>query len=186
MGIVVVVLLLFVAVVYAVSLYNHLVMLKHNVTKAWSNIDVLLKQRNDELPKLVAVCKQHMQYEQTLFTEIAQARTATITARESHNTRALGAAESILRKHTQKLVAVAESYPELRANQTYQQLSTRISELETAIADRRVFYNDTVQINNAAIEQFPGSLFANIFSFKQASSLQFSVAERADVSIHNG
>jgi len=174
-------LLLLVAVVYAVTLYNHLVMLKHNVTKAWSNIDVLLKQRYDELPKLVAVCQQHMQFEKTLFANIAEARTAAMTARRASDRRALGAVETVLRKHTGQLMALAESYPELRSDQTFQQLSARISELETAIADRRVFYNDTVQINNAAVEQFPG----NFFSFKRAPRLEFSVADRSDVSMRN-
>lgn len=184
-GGIVVVLLLFVVVVYVASLYNHLVMLKHNVAKAWANIDVLLKQRNDELPKLVTVCKQHMQYEQSLFEDLARARTATMTARAAHNTGALGAAETKLRQHTGQLIALAESYPELRANQTFMQLSRRIAELETAIADRRVFYNDTVQLSNVAVEQFPGSVFARTFSFRQVASLEFSEADHADASPRN-
>ncbi|MBC7983272.1 MAG: LemA family protein [Candidatus Obscuribacterales bacterium] len=181
----IVVLLLFVVVVYAASLYNHLVMLKHNVAKAWANIDVLLKQRHEELPKLVTVCKQHMQYEQSLFEDLARARTATMTAGAAHNTNALGAAETKLRQYTGQLFALAESYPELRVNQTFMQLSRRIAELETAIADRRVFYNDTVQLNNAGVEQFPGSVFARMFAFKQVASLEFGVAERANVSAWN-
>ena len=87
-----------VALLYGVLLYNGLVVLKHGVAKAWANIDVLLKQRHDELPKLVEVCKQYKQFEQDTLQRVIEARSRVQSARESHNIGALGEAEGILRQ----------------------------------------------------------------------------------------
>ena len=107
---------------YAVSLYNGLVRLKHGVSKAWSNIDVLLKQRHDELPKLVETCKQYMQYEGSTLERVIAARSAVASAREQHDVGALGKAESGLRAGLGQLFALAENYPELKANDSFQHL----------------------------------------------------------------
>src|ERR1041384_6387952 len=133
-----------VAALYAVSLYNGLVRLKHNVTKNWANIDVLLKQRHDELPKLVEVCKQYMTYERETLEKIMQARNAVSSAREAGDVAAVGAAEARLRGGMASLYAVAESYPELKANQNFQALQSRVSQLENSLADRREMYNESV------------------------------------------
>src|SRR3970040_213203 len=160
-------------VAYAVMLYNNLVQVKHNVSKAWANIDVLLKQRHDELPKLVETCKQYMQFEQETLTKVMEARSKVFTAREQQNIAALGPAEGALRATLGNLFALAEAYPDLKTNQTFQQLQTRISGLENAIADRREFYNESVNVNNVRIEQFPDTLIAGMFHFKQAPLLEF-------------
>lgn len=169
--------------VYAITLYNSLVNVKNAVAKAWSNIDVLLKQRHDELPKLVDTCQQYMQYEQSTLEKVTQARTRVSEARQSHDLGALGLAESALRSGLGQLFALAEAYPDLKANEQFLHLQSRISGLENAIADRREFYNESVNINNVAIEQFPGVLLARLFNFKAFELLKFAVAELADVDI---
>jgi LemA protein len=156
---------------------------KHNVAKAWANIDVLLKQRHDELPKLVETCKQYMQFEQDTLTKVMEARSRVFTAREAQNIGALGPAEGMLRASLGNLFALAEAYPDLKTNQTFQQLQTRISGLENAIADRREFYNESANVNNVRIEQFPDSIIAGMFSFKPAQLLEFQAEEKADVDI---
>ncbi|MCG3169534.1 MAG: Protein LemA [Pseudomonadales bacterium] len=171
------------AAVYAIMLYNALVRLKHNVTRAWANIDVLLKQRHDELPKLVETCKQYMQFEQETLTKVMEARSRVHAAQESGDVRSLGAAEGGLRASLGRLFALAEAYPDLKTNQTFQQLQTRISALEDGIADRREFYNESVNLNNVRIEQFPDVLIARWFGFKAAELLEFAAAETADVDV---
>jgi len=172
-----------VVVVYVITIYNALVQIKHNVSKAWANIDVLLKQRHDELPKLVETCKQYMKFEQDTLTRVIEARSKVFTAREAQNVPALGQAEGGLRAALGSLFALAESYPDLKANQTFQQLQTRISSLENAIADRREFYNESVNINNVRIEQFPDAIVASMFGFKAAQLLEFSEEEKKDVDV---
>ncbi len=170
-------------VAWLVSLYNALVRLKHGVTKAWSNIDVLLKQRHDELPKLVETCKQYMQHERQTLEAVISARNAVSSAREQHDVGALGTAETGLRAGLGKLFALAENYPELKANESFKLLQQRISALENAIADRRELYNEAVNLNNVRIEQFPDVLIARRFNFIAAELLRFSDAEIADVDI---
>ena len=172
-----------IAVVYLITLYNSLVNVKNGVSKAWANIDVLLKQRHDELPKLVDTCKQYMVHEQVTLEKVIAARSRVSDAREAHNLGALGAAEGALRSGLGQLFALAESYPDLKANEQFLHLQSRISGLESAIADRREFYNDSVNINNVAIEQFPGVLLARWFNFKAFDLLKFASAELADVDI---
>jgi LemA protein len=170
-----------VIIIYSVSLYNNLVSLKHGVSKAWANIDVLLKQRHDELPKLVEVCKQYKQFEQETLQRVITARSQVQTAREGQDIAALGKAEGSMRASLGGLFAVAEAYPELKTNQNYMQLQTRITGLENGIADRREVYNDSVNIYNVGIEQFPAVLIANMFAYAEKPLLEFSTAEKADV-----
>ena len=169
--------------VYAITIYNHLVTLKHNVSKSWANIDVLLKQRHDELPKLIEVCKQYMGYEKDTMERIIKARSAVASAREKTDVGALGAAETQLRLGLGNLFALAESYPDLKADQTFQHLQSRITGLENSIADRREFYNEAVNNNNVRIEQFPDVIIARFFNFKEATLLEFSEEEKADVDV---
>jgi LemA protein len=168
---------------YIVATYNVLVRLKHNVSKAWSNIDVLLKQRHDELPKLVETCKQYMQYEQDVLERVVKARTSVAEARMAGDVGALGAAETEMRIGLGKLFAVAENYPDLKSNETFQHLQSRISGLETEIADKREFYNESVNTNNIRVEQFPDNIVARLFGFGLRELLEFSEAEKADVNV---
>lgn len=171
----------FVAIVYFILIYNNLVTLKHNVSKAWANIDVLLKQRHDELPKLVETCKQYMNYEKDALEAIIKARSAVSSAREKSDIKALGAAETQLRLGLGNLFALVEDYPELKANESFQHLHSRITGLEHDIADRREFYNDSVNIKNIRIEQFPDVIVARTMGFRSADLLEFAESEKADI-----
>lgn len=175
--------LIAVVVIYAVVCYNGLVQLKNDVAKAWANIDVLLKQRHDELPKLVEVCKQYKQFEASTLEKVIAARAQVQTARQQQNIPALGEAEGALRSGLGQIFAVAEAYPELRANESFMQLQTRISQLENALADRREFYNESVNINNVRVEQLPDAVIARMFGFGVKPMLEFSAAEKADVDV---
>src|ERR1700675_347054 len=139
-------------VVYFITIYNSLVRLKNDIDKAWANIDVLLKQRHDELPKLVETCKQYKQFEQETLQRVTDARGRVHEARIQQDIPALGQAESALRAGLGGIYATVEAYPELKAIETFQHLITRISGLENAIADRREFYNESVNVNNVANE----------------------------------
>lgn len=175
-----------IGILYFISLYNYLVRLKNNVTKNWANIDVLLKQRNSELPKLIETCKQYMTFEKGTLEAIVEARqTQQNQAQnpEGVNVSALGAAESVLRSQVGRIFALAENYPDLKTNKSFLQLQGRISDLENAISDRREFYNESVNINNVAIEQFPSNVVAGVFQFKHVALLEFSAAEKQDVDI---
>jgi LemA protein len=169
--------------IYGVLTYNRFVNLKHGVVKAWSNIDVLLKQRHDELPKLVETCRQYMKFEQETLEKVMQARAGVAQAREHQDIAALGAAEGVLRAGLGNLFAVAEAYPELKTNETFLHLQARITGLENAIADRREFYNETVNLNNVAIEQFPDVAIAQLTGFKPFKLLKFSTTETSDVNV---
>ena len=172
-----------VLIVYGVMTYNSLVAVKHNVSKAWANIDVLLKQRHDEIPKLVEVCKQYRQFEQDTLSRVIEARSKVFDASQSQNMGDLGKAEQQLRGSLANLFAVAEAYPELKTNQQFLNLQTRISSLESAIADRREFYNESVNINNVRIEQFPDSVVAGMGDFPARHLLEFEAEEKADVDV---
>lgn len=175
--------LLVVAAVYIVRVYNGLVALRENVRKAWSNIDVLLTQRHDELPKLVETCKRYMAYEQETLERVMQARSAVFAAQGKGDVAAVGAAEQQLREGLGRLFAVAENYPDLKADQGFGHLRTRISELEEAIADRRELYNEAVNLNNIRIQTFPDLIVARMFDFKQSALLEFTEEQKRDVDL---
>lgn len=175
--------LLIVALFYAIAIYNRLVTLKHNVKRAWGNIDVLLKQRHDELPKLIETCKHYMEYEQETLTRVIEARSRVAQAREAGDIPQLGQAEGILRMGLGQLFALAENYPELKADQTFAHLQSRITGLENSIADRREFYNESVNVYNIGIEQFPDVVVARIFNYRDAGLLEFEASELTDVDV---
>ena len=168
---------------YLVNIYNNLVRVKHNVSKAWSNIDVLLKQRHDEIPKLVETCKQYMKFEQETLEKVMQARSQVSNARKTQDMAGLGQAEGALRVGLGQIFALAEDYPDLKANENFQHLQNRISDLENTIADRREFYNESVNINNIGIEQFPDVIVARFFNFGAKDLLEFEASEIADVNM---
>lgn len=168
---------------YVILLYNGLVRLKHEVTKNWANIDVLLKQRHDEIPKLVDVCRHYAQFEQETLTHVMEARAAMSEAARVGNVGRIGELEGELRSLTGQIFAVAEAYPELKADTQFSHLAQRISLLEDGIADRRELYNESVNNNNVRLEQFPDVLVANLFGFKLARTLRFAEAEKRDVDV---
>jgi LemA protein len=170
-------------IAYFVGIYNGLVNLRENIKVAWANIDVLLKQRHDELPKLVETCKHYMQFEQETLEKVMRARASVSQASASGNVAAVGAAEQQLRVGVGRLFAVAESYPQLKTDETFKQLQGRISALEESIADRRELYNEQVNLNNIRVKVFPDVLIAQKFGFQPAHLLEFTDEEKRDVDV---
>lgn len=182
-GLVVILALAAALAVYLIGIYNGLVGLRENVKTAWANIDVLLKQRHDELPKLVETCKRYMQFEQETLEKVMRARASVSQASTSGNIAAVGAAEQQLRAGVGRLFAVAESYPQLKSDETFRQLQGRITALEESIADRRELYNDQVNLNNIRVKVFPDVVIAQKFGFLPAQLLEFTNEEKRDVEI---
>jgi LemA protein len=165
---------------YVLSLYNGLVALKNGIARSWANIDVSLKQRYDELPKLVKVCERYMEHERAVFDRLSEARGALVKAR---NVGERASAENDLTRALGQFFAVAEAYPDLKANQSFLQLQHRISELENQIADRREFYNDIVTTFNTRIQQIPDLYVAQWLSFTPAELFKVDEREREDPGI---
>jgi LemA protein len=182
-GLVVILALLVVLIAYVAGIYNGLVNLRENVKVAWANIDVLLKQRHDELPKLVETCKRYMQFEQATLEKVMRARASVSQASTTGNVAAVGAAEQQLRVGVGRLFAVAENYPQLKTDETFKQLQGRITALEESIADRRELYNDQVNLNNIRVKVFPDVMIAQRFGFQPAQLLEFSSEEKRDVDV---
>ena len=168
---------------YFIGLYNGLVRVRAAVKLAWSNIDVLLVQRHDELPKLVEVCRQYMQYEASTLERVMRARAGVDAARSAGNLSSLGEAERDLRSGLNGLYAVAENYPQLTAREPFRHLQERISGLETAIADRREVYNEAANTNNVRIASFPDALIARLGDFPPVTLLHFESDQKADVDL---
>jgi LemA protein len=167
-------------IVYGVSIYNGLIAMKNNIGRSWANIDVLLKQRHDELPKLIKTCEGYMQHERAVFDALAQARAGLYQAKTVGER---AAAESALTQALGRFFAVAEAYPDLKANQSFLALQNRISELENSIADRREFYNDTVTTFNTRIEQLPDKFIADACRYERADLFKVSDKDREDVEV---
>lgn len=167
-------------IIYFITIYNSLVRLRNDMDKAWANIDVLLKQRHDELPKLIETCKGYMQYEQKTFQLITEARTSFMKA----NTVAEKAqADNMISGALKSLFAVSENYPDLKANNNFMQLQKRISELEERIADRREFFNDDVNTYNIRIQQLPDVFVAKMLSLQRRDLFKVSEEDRRDVEV---
>lgn len=169
------------AAAYAVVLFNGLVQVKHNVDQAWSNIDVLLKERSDELGKLLDAVGGYMKYERGLLDRLTALR-STIQRGGAGKERL--DAERDVSAGLGRLLAVAENYPDLKANASFLDLQHRISALEEQIADRREFYNATVNINNVRREQFPDRFLVGIAGLLPRALFEAAEAERADVDVN--
>ncbi|HOW59224.1 MAG TPA: LemA family protein [Candidatus Omnitrophota bacterium] len=165
---------------YFVGIYNGLIQVRNNIDKAWANIDVLLKQRHDELPKLIDTCKGYMQYEQGLLEKLTQARTAFMNATSIEDKTK---AENQLAAGLKTLFAVSENYPDLKANQNFLQLQGRISGLENEIADRREFFNESVNVYNIRIQQLPDVFVANSLGYQRRTLLEIPKEDTQDVKI---
>ena len=169
---------LIVLVAYVVGVYNMLVRLANNIDKAWSNIDVILKQRHDELPKLVQVCNSYMTHERETLESVTKARTAYAAGLNIDDK---AQAENQIVGALGKLFAVAEQYPDLKANQEFLAIQQRISALESTIADRREFYNDSVNLYNIAIEQIPALWVAQEVGYTTRPLLTVAPSDRKDM-----
>jgi len=165
-------------VIYLVTIFNGLVAIKNDIDKAWANIDVLLKQRHDELTKLLDVTKGYMEFERDTLTKITQARSQYQLANTlEQKVQADQSMTSALRG----FFAVAENYPDLKANNNFQQLQQRITSLENQIADRREFYNDSVNTFNIRIQQVPDTFVASFMKLTPRTMLKVDEADKSDV-----
>jgi LemA protein len=177
------ILLLFVvigAIAYLVTLYNGLISVKNNVDKAWANIDVLLKQRHDELPNLIEVCKGYMKYESDTLERVTRARNAYGQAATPDQKVQAGAEMSAA---LGRLIAVAENYPDLKANANFAHLQARVTELESEIADRREFYNDSVNTFNIRIQEMPDAILAGMMNLHPRQMFQVADADKEPVKV---
>jgi len=150
-------------IVFAIiAIYNRLVALRQTCNQAWSDIEVQLKQRQDLIPNIVETVKGYAKHEKDTFNEVIQARNAAASANSVGET---AAAEGMLGMAMGKLFALAEAYPELKANTNFLQLQDELSDVENKIAASRRFYNNATQEYNTGREQFPANLIAGPFNF---------------------
>lgn len=161
---IIVILIVIIFIVYLIHTYNNLVSLKNRVKNGYSQIDVQLKRRNDLIPNLVETVKGYASHEKNVLESVTAARTNVMNA---NNVEDVSKANDQLTNALKTLFAVAENYPDLKANSNFQQLQTELSESEDKIAYARQFYNDTVLMYNNKCEQFPSNIFAKLFNFKQ-------------------
>ncbi|WP_455004278.1 LemA family protein [Capnocytophaga gingivalis] len=160
---------------FLVTIYNRLVMLRFNTDKAYKNIDVLLKQRADEIPNLVTIAKEFAAHEKKLMTELTELRTAFYNAQHTEEKTQIS---NEISKGLASFFAVSEQYPTLSSNTHFATLQTRVSQLEDKIADRREFFNDSVNLYNIGIHEFPNLIMAKLLGYKEKTLLQISLSEK--------
>jgi LemA protein len=165
---------------YVVILYNELVRLRNDNDRAWANIDVLLKQRHDEIPNLVETVKGYMQHERQTLEAVTQARAASMSAATIGEK---AQADVLMTGALRGLFAVAENYPQLKANENFLRLQNRISELEERIADRREFFNDDINTYNTRIAQLPEVFLASFMGLKPREMFKASEEDRKLVEV---
>jgi LemA protein len=176
----VIVLIVIVVVIVAVlaGMYNGLVKRRNQVDNSWSQIDVQLKRRHDLIPNLVEAVKDYMSYEQETLTNVTKARAAAIDA-GNKGPQAVAEAENALTGTLKSLFAVAENYPDLKANQNVMQLQEELTSTENRIAFARQFYNDSVLTFNNKVQTFPSNLIAGMFNFTTRQFFEVPEAEKA-------
>jgi len=165
-------------IAYVVTIFNGLIALKNDIAKAWANIDILLKQRHDELSKLLDVCKGYMDYERDTLQKITQARSL---YQQAVSVDQKAQADQSMTTALRGFFAVAENYPQLKANDNFMRLQGRITELESQIADRREFYNDSVNTFNIRIQQMPDTFVASFMNLTPRPMFKVEEADKADV-----
>lgn len=164
-------------VLWIIMIYNGLVALRQRVNQAFSDIDVQTKQRHDLIPNLVETVKGYAAHERGTLEAVVQARNAAVTA-QAGGVAAQAAAENVLSGALRQLFALSEAYPDLKANQNFQQLQTELSDIENKIAAARRFFNNAVQEYNTGIQQFPAVLMAGALGFTQKEFFEVGVDER--------
>ena len=153
-----------VLVLFAITIYNGLVTLRQRVNQSFADIDVQLKQRHDLIPNLVETVKGYAAHERGTLEAVVQARNAAVTAQGPAQQ---AAAENALTGALRQIFALQEAYPNLKANENFQQLQAELTDLENKIAASRRFFNNAVQEYNTGIQRFPAALFAGMLGFSQ-------------------
>ena len=172
--------LVLVAVIWVVAKYNQLVSLRNRIENAWSQIDVQLRRRYDLIPNLVGTVKGYAKHEKEVFENVTKARSAGINA---GNVKDQGSAENMITGALKSLFAVAENYPELKANENFTMLQEELAGTESKIAYSRQFYNDTVMAYNTLIQVFPASIIATNFGFTQQDYFPMDEGARENVKV---
>ena len=163
--------------------YNGLVRKRNRTQEAWSEIDIELKRRHDLIPNLVSTVQGYAAHEQGTFEAVTQARANAVSAGATEDPAKIAPAENALTTSLRSLFAVAENYPQLKANENFLKLETRISELEERIADRREFFNDDVNTYHTRIGQIPEVFVASFMSLKPRALFRASDEDRKLVEV---
>ena len=174
-----------VVVLYLVFIYNRLVSLRNQFKNGFAQIDVQLQRRHDLIPNLVEAAKGYLDHEKSTLTQVMEARNNAVSAQkdaagdpgDGTKIQRLGSAENLLTKALANFYAVSENYPELKANETIQQLMEELSSTENRVAFARQAYNDGVMTYNTFREQFPNNVIAGMFSFKETAQLELESPE---------
>lgn len=172
----IIVILIIIVIVTIVHMYNNLVGLRNRVQNSYAQIDVQLKRRNDLIPNLVETVKGYASHEKGVLEEVTKARTGLMNA---SNVEEASAADNQLTGALKTLFAVAENYPDLKANSNFQQLQSELTDTEDKISYARQFYNDVVLKYNTTCQQFPSSILARLFGFKEESYFKVPESETA-------
>lgn len=165
-----------VVVIFVIGVYNGFIRLKNLCDNAWSDVDVQLKRRYDLIPNLINTVKGYAKHEKELFENVTNARAAATTAKTPGEQ---AKAENMLTSALRQLFAVAENYPELKANTNFLNLQTSLSEIESDIQNARRYYNAVTRDNNIKVESFPSNIIASIFNFKKREFFETEEGERA-------
>lgn len=172
-----------VIVAWLVGIYNSLVRSRNQVNEAWSDIDVQLKRRHDLIPNLIETVKGYASHERELFEKVTEARTKAMTAETSGNLKESGQAENMLSGALKSLFAVAENYPDLKANENFAKLQDELSDTENKVQASRRFYNGNVRDYNTKLQVFPTTLLVGMFHF--TSREFFELEEKSEKEVPN-
>ncbi len=176
----VLVILLGVVILGVIAVYNRLITLRNRTDNAWAQIDVQLKRRYDLIPNLIETVKGYAAHEKEVFEKVTKARAQAIQA---GNVKEQANAENMLTQTLKSLFAVAEAYPELKANQNFMMLQEELAGTEGKIAYARQFYNDTVMKLHTVIQSFPSNIVASIFDFKERDYFEIEEASREPIKV---
>ena len=155
-----------IAMVWFVTAYNNLDAAAQRTAQAWGNVDAMLRQRHDELPRFLDACRPHLQHEQALFDRVLAARDAVFAARQTRDTAALGRAENELQLALGRLAALVETRPDLKTDDSFGAAHKRLASLESGLNERRAIFNDAVQQNNVRVGRFPSNIVALLGGFR--------------------
>ena len=170
--------LVVVLIIWVIAKYNQLISLRNRIENSWSQIDVQLRRRYDLIPNLIETVKAYATHERTVFEEVTKARSSMMNA---HGVQEQAEAQNMITGALKSLFAVAEAYPELKANQNFMMLQEELSGTESKIAYSRQFYNDTVMAYNTLVQTFPANIIANAFGFREREYFEMEDIAREPV-----
>ena len=183
-GILLLAILAIILIVFFLSIiiiYNNFVRLKNNIDKSWANIDVLLKQRSNEIPNLVSTVKGYMKHEKETLESLTKARSFLLKA-DTLSQKA--AADNAITELVKTIFAIAENYPDLKAGKNFLELQKRITGLENELSDRREFYNDSVTIYNIRIQSIPDLIVARLMHLKRIDLFKATEKDKKYVNVN--